>query len=33
MGKERVPLEGFYDRDHAIVATDAQVIALCDIVG
>jgi hypothetical protein len=33
MGKERVTLQGFNNGDHAIVATDSQVIALGDVVG
>jgi hypothetical protein len=33
MGEERVAFERFHYRDHAIVATDPQVIALGDIVG
>jgi hypothetical protein len=33
VGKEWVTFEGFHDRDHAIVATHPQVIALSDIVG
>jgi hypothetical protein len=33
MGKERIAFEGFNDCDHAIMAADAQVISLGDIVG
>jgi hypothetical protein len=33
VGEERVPLKGFHDRDYAIVASNAQVIALSDVVG
>jgi hypothetical protein len=33
MGEERVAFEGLNDSDDAIVAANAQVIALCDVVG
>jgi hypothetical protein len=33
MGEERVAFECFNDGDDAIMATDPQVVALCDIVG
>jgi hypothetical protein len=33
VGKERVALERFHHRDHTIVATDAQVIALGHVMG
>jgi hypothetical protein len=33
MGEERVAFEGLNDCDHSIVAANAQVIALCHIVG
>jgi 3D (Asp-Asp-Asp) domain-containing protein len=33
MGKERVTFEGFNDSNDAVMAADAQVIALGDIVG
>jgi hypothetical protein len=33
VGKERVSLEGFHDRNYAIVASNAQVIALSNVVG
>jgi hypothetical protein len=33
MGKERMAFEGFNDCDHAIVAADAQVVSLGDVVG
>jgi hypothetical protein len=33
MGKERVAFEGFDNGDDSVMAADAQVIALGDIVG
>jgi hypothetical protein len=33
VSKEWVAFEGFNNRDHSIMATDSQVIALSDIVG
>jgi hypothetical protein len=33
VGKERVAFEGFHDCDDAIVAANAQVVALGDVVG
>lgn len=33
VGKERMALEGFNDGDDSIMATDAQVIALGNVVG
>jgi hypothetical protein len=33
MGKERMSFEGFNDSDDSVMASDAQVIALGDIVG
>jgi hypothetical protein len=33
MGKERVTFEGFDNGDDSVMAADAQVIALGDIVG
>jgi hypothetical protein len=33
MGKERVAFEGFNNGDDSVMASDAQVIALGDIVG
>ena len=33
VGEERMAFEGFNDRNDAIVAPDAQVVALGDVVG
>ena len=33
MGKERMALEGFNDGDDSIMATDAQVVSLGNVVG
>jgi hypothetical protein len=33
MGKERVAFEGLHDGDDSVMAANAQVIALGDIVG
>ena len=33
MGKEWVALQGFDNSDHAVVATDAEVVALGNVMG
>ena len=33
MGEERMPLEGLDHRDHTIMATDPEVVALGDVMG
>jgi hypothetical protein len=33
MGKERMALQSFHDRDNSVMATDPQVVALGNIVG